>query len=77
MSLVFTNKNIAMQFSVLTFYLNEYSFYGRGVTLIWEGALTEKFSSKEGRSLERGALSRGGTHSNKCGTVFMIFKKKH
>ena len=64
-----------------TIYANERPLLGKGGTLIWEGALIKKFSSKGGRSFERGALSRGGAHSNKYGmrtfTYYFHVKKEH
>ena len=47
-----------------TIYMNELPLLGSGRVLIREGALIKKFSSKGGRSFEKGALSRGA-HLNK------------
>ena len=40
--------------------------------LIREGELIKKFSSKGGRSFEKGALLRVGVHSNKYGNTLQL-----
>ena len=58
-----------------TIYSNEHPLLGSGMVLIQERALIKKFSSG-GRSFERGALSRGGAHSNKYGTLKTVDQKR-
>ena len=50
-----------------TIYSNERPLLGIGGSLIREGALIKKFFIRRGYSFERGALSRGGVHSDKYG----------